>query len=188
MKNINRINYYQHSLFPTMAQQRKKMKQLYHTDTLNKKIQIQNKTLKPVFGYRFVIDFDGIEKLIEHFVSGIDNKKTNKFYEGLTDYEQLELLEENPISFVSDDKRIDTLHIFRRTTIRTFLPKMKETSMEMEPAKPYVINWADQSNINTWHLLSYKNNKGQKFIHSQFGIATRAIPPNSMNFSDLTTK
>ena len=39
-------------------------------------------------------------KLIEHFVSGIDNKETNKFYEGLTDYEQLIELTVKKINFI----------------------------------------------------------------------------------------
>jgi hypothetical protein len=45
-------------------------------------------THRPVFGYRFVItgDFDGDgrkERLVEHYYSGIDNKETYKFDEGL---------------------------------------------------------------------------------------------------------
>ncbi len=141
-----------------------------HTDTLKQEnSNTKQDTLKPVFGYRFVIngDFDGDgkkEKLIEHFVSGIDNKETNKFYEGLTDYEQLiELtVKKNPISFVvSDNKRIDTLHIFSggQQLGLSYLKNEGDLNGDGTDEVSYVINWADQSNINTWHLVSYKNNK-----------------------------
>lgn len=77
------------------------------------------KNIKPILGYRFMIkgDFDGDgkeEKLIEHFYSSIDNKESNKFYDGLENYEQLVALtiKKKPFSFVlSDNKQIDTLPI-----------------------------------------------------------------------------
>jgi hypothetical protein len=55
------------------------------------------KNIKPVLGYRFILsgDFDGDgkkEKLIEHFYSGLDNKETNKFYDSLSNYDQLVVL------------------------------------------------------------------------------------------------
>src|SRR3990172_5954494 len=49
------------------------------------------KDVKPIFGYRFVIDgdFNGDgkkEKLIEHFVSTNNNKEISKFYNGTVTY------------------------------------------------------------------------------------------------------
>ena len=57
------------------------------TKQIEESIKTTSNNLKPVFGYRFILtgDFDGDgseEKLIEHFVSGVDSKETNKFYEG----------------------------------------------------------------------------------------------------------
>jgi hypothetical protein len=73
-------------------------------------------TLKPITGYRFVItgDFngDGVkETLTEHYISRIDSKETNKYYEGL-DYDRsvTAAIHKDPFSFVTCSNRlIDTL-------------------------------------------------------------------------------
>lgn len=131
----------------------------------------QDQKLKPVFGYRFVIsgDFDGDgkkENLIEHFFSGIDNKETNKFYENL-EYENLvELtMKKNPYSFVlSDNKSIDTLQISSLGQLfgLSYLKNEGDLNDDGRDEVSYVVNFADWSNLNTWHLMTYKNNKWQE--------------------------
>lgn len=126
------------------------------------------KDIKPVFGYRFILtgDFDGDgirEKLIEHFVSGVDNKETNKFYEGLSDYGKLvELtIKKEPISFViSDNQLIDTFHISLGGQLLglSYLKNEGDLNGDGTDEVSYVVNWADWSNLNTWHLVTYKNN------------------------------
>lgn len=125
--------------------------------------------IQPVFGYRFIIsgDFDGDgkkEKLIEHFISGVDNKETNKFYNGLSGYEQLVALtiKKEPISFViSDNKQMDTLRISSGGQLLglSYLKNEGDLNDDGTDEVSYVVKWADWSNLNTWHLATYKNNK-----------------------------
>jgi hypothetical protein len=123
--------------------------------------------IKPVLGYRFILsgDFDGDgkkEKLIEHFFSRIDNKEANKFYDSLSDYGQLVALtvKKDPFSFVSsDNKLIDTLHISfgGRLLGLSYLKNEGDLNGDGTDEVSYVINWADWSNLNTWYLVTYKN-------------------------------
>ena len=139
------------------------------TNALEEVLKTIPENIKPVFGYRFIIsgDFDGDgkkEKFIEHFVSGLDNKETNKFYEGLTDYDQLVALtiKKEPYSFVvSDNKLIDTLHISSGGQLLglSYLKNEGDIDGDGGDEISYVVNWADWSNMNTWHLMSYKNGK-----------------------------
>lgn len=78
-----------------------------YTNQIEEVLKTIPKNIKPVFGYRFMLsgDFNGDgkkEKLIEHFFSGIDDKETNKFYDSLSEYEQLIALtiKKEPFSFV----------------------------------------------------------------------------------------
>jgi hypothetical protein len=127
------------------------------------------KNIKPVLGYRFILtgDFDGDgkkEKLIEHFYSLLDNKETNKFYDSLSNYNQLVALTEKkePYSFVSsDNRRIDTLHISTDDQLLglSYLKNEGDLNGDGTDEVSYVINWADWSSWNTWHLVTYKNKK-----------------------------
>jgi len=139
------------------------------TNALEEILKTIPENIKPNFGYRFIIsgDFDGDgkkEKLIEHFVSGLDNKETNKFYEGLSDYDQLVALtiKKEPYSFVvSDNKLIDTLHISSGGQLLglSYLKNEGDIDGDGGDEISYVVNWADWSNLNTWRLMSYKNGK-----------------------------
>ena len=127
------------------------------------------KNIKPVFGFRFIVsgDFDGDgkkEKLIEHFFSGLDKKETNKFYDSLSDYEQLVALtvKKEPFSFViSDNKLIDTLQISSGGQLLglAYLKNEGDLNGDGTDEVSYVVNWADWSNLNTWHLVTYQNKK-----------------------------
>lgn len=147
----------------------KKLKEEKNTsvnDTLK-----QERKLKPVFGYRFIIsgDFDGDgkkENLIEHFFSGIDNKEINKFYENLEYDDLVDLtMKKNPYSFVlSDNKSIDTLQItgMAQNFGLSYLKNEGDLNNDGTDEVSYVVNWADWSNLNTWYLATYKNKKWQE--------------------------
>lgn len=125
------------------------------------------KNIKPVFGYRFILlgDFDGDgkkEKLIEHFYSALDYKETNKFYDNLSVYDQLVALTviKEPFSFVnSDNNLVDTLHIASGGQLLglSYLKNEGDLNGDGTDEVSYVVNWADWSNLNTWHLVTYKN-------------------------------
>lgn len=132
-------------------------------------IEMVSKKIEPVVGYRFSItgDFDGDgkkENLVEHYVSGHDFKETNKFYENLSDYEQLINLtmQKKPISFVSSDNNsIDTLHIASRGGHfgLSFLKNEGDLNGDGTDEVSYVVNFADLSSWNTYIIMTYKNNK-----------------------------
>lgn len=139
------------------------------TNPLEKTLKTIPKNIKPVLGYRFILtgDFDGDgkkEKLIEHFFSGLNNKKTNKFYDSLSDYGQLVSLtvKKEPFSFVSSDNtQIDTLHISSGGQLLglSYLKNEGDLNGDGTDEVSYVVNWADWSNLNTWHIVTYKNKK-----------------------------
>jgi len=149
------------------------------------------KDIKPVFGHRFVItgDFDGdgrTDTLSEHYVSGRDNKETNKFYEGLSDYGQLvELtIEKEPISYCcSNNPLIDTMKIFSGEQLLglSFLKNEGDLNGDGTDEVSYVVDWADCSNLNTWHLMTYKNNAWAQLY--SFPIWDWQLPnlPNTYN-------
>lgn len=140
-----------------------------NTNQIEEVLKTIPKNIKPVFGYRFMLsgDFNGDgkkEKLIEHFFSGIDDKETNKFYDSLSEYEQLIALtiKKEPFSFVtSDDRLIDTLHISSGGQLLglSYLKNEGDLNGDGTDEVSYVVNWADWSNLNTWHLVTYKNKK-----------------------------
>ena len=125
--------------------------------------------VRPVFGYRFVIsgDFDGDgreDTLTEHYISSLDGRETNKFYDNLEDYGQQVALtvHKQPVSFVtSNSKSIDTLLISRDFQLLGLLYLKNEGDLDGDGADElsYVVNWAAWSSVNTWYLMSYKNHK-----------------------------
>lgn len=126
------------------------------------------KNLVPVFGYRFAItgDFNGDgkkEKLTEHFISRIDNCESDKFYEGLKDYNQLvELtMRKKPISLVTcDDKSIHSLLITSHRNLGlAYLKNEGDLNGDGTDEVSYVIDWTDWSNLNSWNIVTYKNGK-----------------------------
>jgi hypothetical protein len=127
------------------------------------------KEIKPVLGYRFIVsgDFDGDgvkENLTEHYFSRLDHKETNKFYEGIDDYDQSVALtvKKEPYSFViSDNNLIDTLHISSEGQHLglSYLKNEGDLNGDGTDEISYVVNWADYSNMNTWHIVTYKNKK-----------------------------
>lgn len=100
--------------------------------------------------------------MVEHFFSRLDNKETNKFYDSLSDYDQLVTLtiKKEPYSFlISDNKLIDTLHISSNGQLLglSYLKNEGDLNGDGKDEISYVVNWADWSNLNTWHLMTYKN-------------------------------
>ena len=132
-------------------------------------IQTIPANIQPVFGYRFVIDgdFDGNgkkEKLSEHFFSGIDHKETNKFYDSLSSLDQMIALnaKKQAYSFLlPEENLIDTLHISsdQQQLGLAYLKNEGDLNGDGTDEVSFVIHRADVSALNTWHLMTYKNNK-----------------------------
>jgi hypothetical protein len=127
--------------------------------------------LKPIFGYRFVIkgDFNGdgkTEILTEHFISGLDKKETNKFYDSL-DYDRLVdvIVKKYPISFVTcNNSLIDTLHIDDQIGSfgLSFLKNEGDLDGDGADEISYVVDWADWTSLNGCNIMTYKNKKWEK--------------------------
>lgn len=153
----------------------------------------------PVFGYRFVIrgDFDGdgkLEKLSERYISTIDNKEINKFYEGIDDYgDMVDLaIKRDPKSFVlSNNKQIDTLQISSGGQLFgiSYLKNEGDLNGDGTDEVSYVIDYADFSNLNAWHIVTYKNGKWQELY--QFPIwdwQLPNLPTNSNQYGPFGTE
>jgi hypothetical protein len=136
---------------------------------LQKTLKTVPKNAKPIFGYRFLVtgDFNGdgiADTLTEHFISLLDGKEANKFYDSLSDYGQLVALTiaKEPESFVSaNSKKIDTLFIWGGGQLSglSFLKNEGDLDGDGADDLSYVVDWADESNLNTCHLVSYKRHK-----------------------------
>jgi hypothetical protein len=145
-------------------------KSLVKTKIINtgKLKQPQLRKLVPVFGYRFTIsgDFKGEgnkETLTEHFISSIDHKETNKFYEN-ADYDTLVQLNyrKKPVSLLTcNDKRISDLIIDPKGRSLGLAYLKNEGDLDGDGADEisYVVDWADWSNINFCDIMTYKNHK-----------------------------
>ena len=142
--------------------------------------------IKEVFGYRFVItgDFDGdgqTEQLIEHYFSRRDNKEANKFYDGLNDYGDAvdSAIKKNAHVFLSfNNPLIDTLHIvkgeYKQVFGLSYLKNEGDLDGDGGDEISFVIDWADWSNLNTWHIMTYKKGKWKELY--SFGIWDWQLP------------
>jgi len=122
----------------------------------------------PVFGYRFVVpgDFDGDgaqETLVEHYFSLLTGKETEKFYENM-EYGDLvdTAVRKLPFSFMlSTDTRIDTLYVGREGQLLgvAYLKNEGDLNGDGGDEIGLVTHWADWSNLNTYHIYTYRKGK-----------------------------
>ncbi len=134
-------------------------------DTLKK----VHKNYTPVFGYRFIItgDFDGDgkkEKLVEHYISGIDYRETNKFYDSVSDYGDLVDLahKKHPLSLVTcTNKSIHDLLIDDNGISfgLSYLKNEGDLNGDGTDEVSYVVDWTDWSSLNTWYIMTYRDHQ-----------------------------
>ena len=127
----------------------------------------------PIFGYRFSItgDFDGDgrrETMYERFLSRRTDKETVKFYAGL-EYDKL--VEYNawkrPLTIVtSKNNIIDTLKISDdpQSLGLAWLKNEGDLNGDGGDEVSYVPNWADWSETNTCHLMTYSGGKWHELV------------------------
>lgn len=147
--------------------------------------------ITPVFGCRLVVtgDFNGdklSDTLTEHFVSQSDGQEIPKFYRNMTDYGQLvdTTVRKRPLSYVGcSDSSIDSLFVSDDEQLfgLSFLKNEGDLDGDGNDEVSYVIDWADWSSLNTWHIVSFKQGKWCK-LHS-FAIWDWQLPslPNTRN-------
>jgi hypothetical protein len=121
--------------------------------------------LKEIWGNRLEIsgDFNGDklpDTLSEQFISSINNKETNKYYEGI-EYDSIVALtiQKKPICvLVSSSGNINPL-IIKSKTFQIFgLSYLKnEGDLDHNGTDEIglVVDWADYSNINSYNVYSY---------------------------------
>lgn len=137
------------------------------------------KHAKPVFGYRFIIegDFNGDgkhEKLIEHYQKRGSGIEMNKFYEDLSDYfvSVRGAMNRNPWVFLSstdssvsifdiagDSAHSALAHGGSQVFGLSFLKNEGDLNGDGNDDISYVVQWADWSNLNTWHIATFTKGK-----------------------------
>ena len=139
--------------------------------TISGSLDISNsQQMKSIDGDRYIItgDFDGDgkkEKLIEHFVSRIDNKETNKYYEGDSidlDSSRILVRKHQPMSFLlCDNKNIDTLMIDRDGLIfgPHFMKNEGDLNGDGTDEVSYVPLYPYNTNRSSYIIMTYKNKK-----------------------------
>jgi hypothetical protein len=128
--------------------------------------------LTSVFGYRFTIwgDFDGDgnrENLVEHYYSRRDGKEAYKFYDNVKDDSEIWdlVMDKRPYSFaLSSNKAIDTLRISNVQQLFgiAYLKNEGDLNGDGTDEVSYVIDYADMSSTNTWHIMTYADKKWQE--------------------------
>jgi hypothetical protein len=71
-------------------------------------------------------------------------------------------IRKEPYTFVtSSNKSIDTLHITSKGQALglSYLKNEGDLNGDGTDEISYVVNWADWSNLNTWHIMTFKNKK-----------------------------
>ncbi|AWI24877.1 hypothetical protein [Flavobacterium pallidum] len=136
-----------------------------------------------IFGYRFVIegDFDGDgkkEKLAERLISLKDNKETDKYFITEEPWEAIDsvIANRNYSFLISDNLKIDTLRVGREGQVYgvSLLRNEGDLNGDGTDEVSYVGDWADYSSLNSWHIMTYKNNSWQELY--SFGIWDWQLP------------
>jgi hypothetical protein len=140
----------------------------HKTSIVQKKHPIQQSNkLVPVFGYRFKIvgNFAGKnshDTLTEHYISTIDHKETNKFYDGLS-YDSLVVITEKKkpaIILTSNNKVIKDFVISAVPQLGlAYLKNEGDLNGDGTDEISYVINRPDWSNLNDCYIATYKNKR-----------------------------
>ncbi len=112
-------------------------------------------------------DFNGDgekEKLVEHYISQITKKETNKTFENVIEYSELVdlIAKKKPQSYiVSSNLEIDTLHISSNPHLFgvLFLRNEGDLNNDGKDEVSYVVDWADWSALNTYHIVTFHNGK-----------------------------
>jgi len=155
------------------------------------------KTSKPLnlsLGQRLTItgDFDGDgkkEKLIEHYMSRLNNQETYKNYGDGLDYGDLIklILKTQPYSFISsNNQKIATLPISENDFGLFYLHNEGDLNGDGIDEISYIINHADWSTLNTWHLFSFKKKKWVELYH--FPIWEWQLSDNDFDGSKVLRK
>lgn len=140
-------------------------------------------TVKRIFGYRFTIegDFDGDgkkEKLTERLISLKNNKETDKYFVTGESWEAVDsVIANRNYSFIlPDNPRIDTLRIHREGQIYgiSFLKNEGDLNGDGTDEISYVVDWADFSSLNSWHIVTCQDNEWKELYH--FGIWDWQLP------------
>ncbi len=150
------------------------------------------KKMKPIWGYRFVIngDFNGDGKtdtLVEHYLSWRSHKEIPKFYDSL-DYDQLvgHAQECKGICVViCKDTAIVNLVVGHGFLGLSFLKNEGDLDGDGSDEISFVANSADWSAVNSYHLLTYKDRKWMELLYFETRDYMIPEPPTVEKYSSM---
>jgi len=102
---------------------------------------------------------------VEHYFDSETNKEVAKFIEGMEDATRTMRI--SPFSFMlSDNNKIDTLKIASGAQVSgvLFIKNEGDLNEDGRDEISYVIHWSDWSSLNTWHIVTYRNNQWEEFL------------------------
>lgn len=102
--------------------------------------------------------------LQERYCSGISGEEINKYFVGGLEYgDFVDLtISRDPVSYVLPlGSLIDTLHVSSGGQLLGLSMLKNEGDLDGDGGDEisYVIDWADYSSVNTWHLVSNKHGR-----------------------------
>jgi hypothetical protein len=130
-------------------------------------------TLKPIWGYRFVITGNfsgaGIDTLREHYYSKVKHLETNKYFDNV-DYDKMVSLamKQEPWSFVTcSNHTVDTLNISSDVQLFgiAWLKNEGDLNGDGTDEVSYVVDWADWSSLNTCHIVTLTKHGWKELYH-----------------------
>lgn len=132
------------------------------------------KSFPTVWGYRFVVtgDFTGKGKqdtLFEHYYSQAKHRETNKYLDSVKEYEDqiTYAIQQKPKSFfICSNRKIDTLHIASEWQLFgvAWIMNAGDLMGNGKDVLEYVVNWADESSVNTCHLVTWTGKKWKELF------------------------
>ncbi len=144
-------------------------------DTTKSLVIVNKKSDQKIFGERLKLpgDFNGdgkIDTVFESYISKLTGKEDFKIHDS-TDWESnVDLIIENkPISrLYFDIEATDTFIVTKepQQTGISLLENLGDLNGDKGDELGYIIKWADESNLNTYHIITLTNEKKWKELFS----------------------
>lgn len=135
--------------------------------------------------FSIVGDFNGdnlLDTIFESYISSVTNKETPKEIDSEDIEKNIELIiKNNPVTrLYSSIAGVDTFIVtkeYQQIGLRNFA-RLGDLNSDKSDEFGYMINWADFSNLNTFHILTIKDNKFIELFNFKINESVNLDPDN----------